>query len=192
MKRTLPRWFPAGVLAALLAGCSAPPLTLYTLAAPASPAATQPSLGTKPLVIEIARLSVPDELDSQDIVVRDGSILQRSSSGRWASRFSLGATDRLTARLAATRPAALITDRQQSEPPTYRIVINLGRLDVDTAGHATLEADWLIVPHDPTRPVRRNRVRFVATGPVAADQDVVALDGIMLDRLAGAIDIAGL
>jgi len=74
------------VLCLLLAACAAPKLTLYTLdTAPAE--APQPN---KPrAVIAVARVSIPDELDTQDIMVRDASTLRRSSLGRWASRLSL-------------------------------------------------------------------------------------------------------
>jgi uncharacterized protein len=178
-------------VALLLASCGAPPLTLYTLDTPSS-VADVPPLGAKPMVIEIVRVTVPDELDTQDIVLRNADTLQRSSEGRWASRLSLGITDRLTERLAARRPAALITDRPQASTPPYRVLINISRLDVTAAGTARLDADWMIVPRDAAKPILRDRARFTATGPVATDPDVVALVGGLLDRLAGAIDVTKL
>jgi len=184
----------AGALALTVVSCGAPPLTLYTLAAPnaSNPASPRPPLGRKPTVIEIVRVTVPDEIDTEDILVRNGSTLRRSERGRWASRLSLGITDRLTARLAASRPDALVADRLQAETASYRVLINISRLDVTSGGVATLEADWLIAPHDPALPTRRNRARFSATGPVATDQEIVALEEKLLDQLAGAIDISAL
>jgi hypothetical protein len=179
-----------GAAALLLAGCAGPPLTVYTLNVPSSPAESAP-LGSG-VVIQIVRVAVPDELDSQDIVYRNGDILHRSQIGRWASRMSLGITDRLTERLAARRPDALVTDQPRADAATYRVQINISRLDVTAAGSATLEADWTIVPRDPAKPVLRDRVRLTASGSVATDQDVVALVGGLLDRLAAAIDVAGL
>jgi uncharacterized lipoprotein YmbA len=177
------------IAAALLQGaCAAPPLTLYTLGAPAIASNAVP-LGKKPIVIAVARVTVPDELDTEDIVVRDGSTLRRSRLGRWSNRFSLGITDRLTERLAARHPNALVTDRPLAETPSDRVLINIGRLDVTTDGAATLDADWLVVPRDVARPTRRDRGHFSATGPVATDQDVVTLVGGVLDRLAAAIEI---
>jgi uncharacterized lipoprotein YmbA len=161
---------------------------LYTLEAPSAASEAVP-LGNKPVVIAVARVTVPDELDTEDIVVRDGSTLRRSSPGRWASRLSLGITDRLTERLAERRPDALVTDRPLTETPSYRVLINIGQLDVTAAGVATLDADWLVVPRDTAPPARRDRGRFTAAGPVATDQDVVTLVGGLLDQLAGAIDI---
>ncbi|HEX4365292.1 MAG TPA: PqiC family protein [Rhodopila sp.] len=184
MKR---RSFLPWAVALLLASCASPPLTLYTLGTP--PASDAAPLGARPVVIAVARVTMPDELDTEDLVVRDGSTLHRSTKGRWASRLSLGITDRLTQRLAERRPDALVTDRPLSDTPTERIQVNIGRLDVDSNGTATLDADWMIVPRDPKTPTRRDRGHFTATGPVATDADVVALLGKVLDQLAAAIDV---
>jgi hypothetical protein len=174
------------LLCLLLAACAAPKLTLYTLDT-APPELLQPN---KPrVVIAVARVTLPDELDTQDIVVRDGSTLRRSSLGRWASRLSLGITDRLTERLGKRYPDALVTDRPLAETPAERVVVNISRLDVTSAGETTLDADWVVVPRDPRRPTSRDRLHVTATGPVATDQDVVTLVGDLLDRLAAAINI---
>ena len=186
MKR---RAFLPGAAALLLASCASPPLTLYTLGT--SPASDAVPLGARPVVIAIARVTMPDDLDTEDIVVRDGSTLRRSTKGRWASRLSLGITDRLTQRLAERRPDALVTDRPLSDAPTDRIQVNIGRLDVTSAGIATLDADWMIVPRNPRVPTRRDRGHFTASGPVATDADVVALLGKVLDQLAAAMKIGG-
>jgi uncharacterized lipoprotein YmbA len=174
--------------AALLASCATPPLTLYTLGAPPSASDAAP-LGRRPVVIAVARVTLPDQLDTEDILVRDGSTLRRSTRGRWASRLSLGITDRLTERLAQRRPDALVTDRPLTDTPSVRLLVNIGRLDVTTAGVATLDADWIIVPRDAAARTVRDRGHFTASGPVATDQDVVALLGVVLDQLAAAIDI---
>ncbi len=181
----------AVLLCALLASCAAPPLALYTLGGPAVASDAAP-LGGRAIVIEIRRVTLPDYLDTQDILLRRGNTLERSVRGRWASRLSLGITDLLTGRLARRRPDALVTGQPQTEAPSYRVLININRLDVTADGTATLEADWQIVPRDPALPTRRDRAGFSAAGPVATDQDVVTLEETVLDRLAAAIDIASL
>ena len=182
------RWIP--VLACLaLANCAAPPLTRYTLAGTPAGGSGFGPLGKNPLVIVVGRVSVPDELDSADIVVRDGSTLRRSQSGRWTSRLSLGITDRITERLAARYPGMLVTDRPLSEAAADRVLINIGRLDVTTAGATSLEADWLVVPSGAGGRVTRARAAFHMTGPVATDLDVVTLVGLLVDRLAAVIVI---
>jgi len=176
-----------------LSSCAAPPVTLYALGASGVRGAVVP-LRPGSVVIEVARVTLPDYLDTQDILVRRGSALETSHTGRWASRLSLGATELLAGILAQTRPEALVTDQPQTAAPAYRLSINISRLDVTTeqAGRATLDADWLIVPRDPALPARRDRIRLSADGPVATDQAVVTLETTLLTRLAHAIDITRL
>ncbi len=172
--------------ASLLAGCAAPPLTLYTLGGPAiASGAGAPAPAAR--VIEIPRVTLPDYLDSEDILVRRGSVLQRSTQGRWATRLSMGVTGLITARLAARDPAVLVTSQPQLEAPAARVWINISRLDVTSDGVATLEADWAAVPRGAAIPAHRERARFTATGPAATDQDVVALEEAVLTQLADAI-----
>ena len=173
------------------ASCASPPLSLYTLESSDTPAQTA-RFTSKAIVIEIRRVVIPDFLDTQDILVRDGNTLQRSTHGRWASRLSLGITRYLAGLLAARRPDALITDQPQLEAPSYRILVVISTLDVTSPGIATLEADWTIVPRNPTLSTRRRRGRFTASGPVASDQDVVTLLQAVLTQLADAIDISSL
>ncbi len=173
----------------LMTSCASPPLALYTLTPSDAPVATV-AFGDRVPVIEIRRVVVPDYLDTQDILVRNGNILQRSPHGRWASRLSIEVTRYLTGLLAARRPNALITDQLPVATPNDRIFITISNLDVTSAGLATLEADWTIVPQNPAQPIRRQRVRFTANGPVDTDQDVVILTQALLTRLADAIDIA--
>jgi uncharacterized lipoprotein YmbA len=179
------------VVASLATSCASPPLALYTLGPPGVASGADP-FGSKVLVIEVRRVAVPDYLDTQDIVVRDGNTLVRSTQGRWASRVSLGVTSFLTARLAQRRPDALVTDQPQIAPPSYRLFITISALDITKSGAATLDANWTIVPRNPAAPILRDRGHFTSTGPVATDQDVVTLTEAVLRQLADAIDIANL
>ncbi len=174
----------------LLAGCAAPPLTLDTLGTPEARSGAAP-LSKAPVVIAVGRVTIPDELDTEDLVVRDGSTLRRSSRGRWGSRLSLGITDRLTERLGQRYKDAVVTARPLLETPAQRVLVNIGRLDVTPSGTATLDADWVVVPREPGRVVRRDRTQITVSGPVATDQDVVTLIGLAVDRLAAAIAVDG-
>jgi uncharacterized lipoprotein YmbA len=184
------RFAPAAAMALLLAACAGPPLTLYTLAPPAP--SPQAPLASPAVVIQVARVTVPDALDSQDLLVRSGNTLNRSATGRWATRLSVAITDLLTARLAQILPAALVTDQPQAETPTYRLSVHISRFDIAAPGTASVAADWLILPRDPALPPRRGRVAFTETGRVATDQDVVALTQRCSERVADAIDVAEL
>lgn len=174
------------VAAVLTTSCASPPLALYTLEA-AAPAAPASSSSGKFKVVEIRRAIVPDYLDNQDIMVRQGSTLVRSSRGRWASRLSLGATHFVTTELAQARPDILVTDQPQVEAPDYRVFVTISRFDVVADGTATLEADWLIVPRASGLPSQRRRGQFSATGSVSTDQDVVSLSRSLLAQLSQAI-----
>jgi uncharacterized lipoprotein YmbA len=177
----------------ILGSCASPAVILYTLAASA-PSGSQRPFGQHPVVIVVDRVALPDELDSQDILIRKGSVLERSHTGRWASRLSLGITDLVTDRLAKSRPDALVTNQPQTTTPAYTIRINISQLDLvmDAAppgGTATLEADWMIVAQNPAVPVQRDRTRVQLAGPVGTDHDVVALMAATVIRLAAAIDL---
>jgi len=181
------RWMPALMLTALLVGCAGPKLVTYTLTLPPT---TTPErmLPRKPLVISVPAITVPNDLDGTDIIVRDGSVLQRSRAGRWASRLSVGVTARLAERLAERYPQAVVTTTPVSDTPALSIRINISRLDVGADGTGVLEADWTIVPGNPRQPERQQRVRIVQSGAVATDADVVALLGQLVDALAADID----
>ncbi|MBS0639374.1 MAG: membrane integrity-associated transporter subunit PqiC [Proteobacteria bacterium] len=174
-------------MALALAGCAGPPLSTYTLSLPPSPAAEAP-LGPAPKVIAVSRVVLQSDMDGTDMILRDGSVLRRSLTGRWGSRLSVGMTDRLTERLAARYPRAVVTTTPLTDAPTVSIRVTVGRFDIDTAGNAVLEAAWLIVPANPKLPVRQDRTRITLQAPVATDQDVVDVTGALVDRLAARID----
>lgn len=170
-----------------LAGCAGPPLTTYTLSLPPSPAPEAP-LGRAPKVVAVSRIVLQSDIDGTDLILRDGSVLQRSMTGRWGSRLSVGMTDRLTERLAARYPRALVTASPLTDTPTVSIRMTVSRLDIDTAGNAVLEAAWVVVPANPRLPVRQDRTRIALQAPVATDLDVVDVTGALVDRLAAQVD----
>lgn len=142
--------------------------------------------------LEVTRLALPDYLDTRDILVRTGQVVVPSHEGHWASRLSLGATDLVTDTLALRLPDLLVTDEPPALTPTYRIIINVSRLEVTSQGFAVLEADWLIRTVDPNTLLERSRGRFEASGPVAHDGEVVALEQDVLKQLGAAIDVSTL
>jgi uncharacterized lipoprotein YmbA len=178
----------ASAIAVVLGSCAGPPLKLYTLGTGHAEAEGK-AFNRSPVVIAVARVTLPDELDNDDILVRSGPSFLRSSRGRWSARLSTEVTERLTAQLAARRPDALVTSSPQGQTPSYRIMITLSRFDVSVEGHATLAADWLIVPGDPAASPRRDRTTFTMDGSVATDQDVVLLEGRVMDRLGQSIGL---
>jgi cholesterol transport system auxiliary component len=174
--------------ALLLAGCADPPLKLYTLGEPSVSGNARP-LTRGAAVIEVNRLILPDDLDSEDILQRNGNVVERSATGRWVSRLSLLATDRVTSRLAMRDPDALVTDGWPAESPDYRVMIHVARLDVASNGLALMVADWQISARDPRKPPIRGRAQIRLSGPTATDADIVRLETSLFDRLADAIAV---
>ena len=170
----------------LLAACAAPPLTLYTLGDQEG-AAPAPPLGDHPVVVEVVRVSIPDDFDTEDILLHHGNILRRSKTGRWASRLSLEITALLTHDLAARYPQALVTDVRQLTSPADRLLISISQFDVTAQGQARLTADWQVVPENSDAKIVRARAQFSLSGAVATDQDVVTLEGELIKRLAASI-----
>jgi uncharacterized protein len=184
-------------VAAALAGCAAAPaLNLYTLSGgspsdDSSTALTGPPPRGAP-IIEIARVSLPEYLDSRELYVRRGDALERSSTGRWASRLSIAATDLLTTQLMMRLPDAWVTDQPQARTPDYRMIVHIDRLDIMSSGTGVVEADWEIVPRGASGEIIRRRTRFSMNGAVGTDEAVVHFERLLLDRLAGEIDVSSM
>lgn len=176
----------AMLTALALAACAARPLRLYTLNDPAA-LGSAGHLHPGAPVIEVDRLALPDYIDTLDIVLRHGSVLERSDGARWASRLSILATNLLTAQLATRAPGELVTDQWRGTAPDYRIMVQVTRLDVTTAGVASLDAYWQIMPRDPQLQTLRDRTQIRLTGPVATDPEVITLETRLFEHLAAAI-----
>jgi uncharacterized lipoprotein YmbA len=187
---------PLPVVALALAGCAAaPPLRVYMLAqGPAGSAgamtAVDPVAPPGAPVIEIARVSLPDYLDSRDLLVREGDQLQRSSTGRWANRLAPATSDLLTAQLALRRPDTWVTDQPQARTPDYRLLVHISRLDITNTGTGTVEAVWELVPADACEAVIRHRSQFTMSAAVDTDERVARFERALLERLASDIDIS--
>ncbi|WP_046899476.1 membrane integrity-associated transporter subunit PqiC [Gluconobacter oxydans] len=170
----------------LLSGCTSPPVRFYTLGAPAIGNDLPPSTASA-TVLAVDPVIVPDYLDSQDILVRNGDLLDRSANGRWASRLSRGITDLVTAQLSRSWPAVFVTTHPTAGSPQTRLAITINRLDVTKAGQGTLEADWSFIPADEHYPVVHQRASFSTQGSTATDDGITAVTRALVDQLAAKI-----
>ncbi|MFT9016081.1 MAG: PqiC family protein [Acetobacter sp.] len=173
---------------ALLSGCAGPPLRLYTLGMPADQQNQPPRLSSRATTIAISRVVIPDYLDSQDMLVRRGEEIIRSSRSRWATRLSLGITDLITNEISSSHPNQLITDQPLTDVATMRVQVNISRFDVDENGQATLDANWAVLPSDPDKPLIRDRVQLHESGSISTDADVAALMRRMVIKLADQVN----
>ncbi|MFT8591185.1 MAG: PqiC family protein [Acetobacter orientalis] len=172
----------------LLSGCASPPLRLYTLGMPSDQNVQPPHLSARAQTVQIARIMLPDYLDTQDMVIRNGEEILRSPKSRWATRLSVGITDLITNEIATFHPTLLITDQPLADAATLRIQVNVSRFDVDTDGQAVLDAYWAIMPQDPQQPLIRERAHLTANGSVASDADMAALMRKLVIMLADKVN----
>ncbi|AHJ63346.1 Hypothetical protein GbCGDNIH3_1455 [Granulibacter bethesdensis] len=170
----------------LFAGCAAPALRVYTLSAQESRAPAPESIPARQ-IIGLSRVQVPDYLDTQDIILRHGQELHRSSNGRWATRLSLGITAAIGDRLATRWPDAQIVQGPQSQSPDSRIQIVVTRFDVGEDGQALLEAGWTITRIGSKHAPERDRTVITASGPIKTDDDIARMMRSMLLQLADRI-----
>lgn len=135
-----------------LSSCSSSPITLYTL--------TETQSGTKPAVsasvadttpvLEIPRVTIPAYIDSQDIMVRDERIVERSSNGRWAGRLSEMITDAIVEDIQSARPNLFVTTDSVAKTANARLLITITKLSISKSGMAEIEGNWVFVPLRPT------------------------------------------
>lgn len=183
------------VVSMLNACVAAPPLTIYDLSesptqdAVSTVAADPPPSRGMP-VIEVARVTLPAYLDSQDLIVRRGDVLERSSTARWASRLSIAATELLTAQLEHRETGAWVTDQAPARTADYRLMVHISRLDITRAGGGVVEADWELVPRGASGQVIRRRIDFTMKGSVTTDPKVATFERALLEHLAEEIDLS--
>lgn len=168
----------------LLAGCASPQLHIYTLGIPLHADTKSLQVSPQTTVVQVNRVVMPDYLDCQDIITRQGEEIRRSPNSRWASRLSLGVTDLITNEVAATQHNALFTDQPLAQTADMQVMIAISEFDVDISGHAILNAHWAIVPRDRHKPLLRNIVHLAANGPVRTDADTAALMRNLVMQLA--------
>lgn len=177
----------------ILGGCSAPPLKYYTfnenIINQSTNKITQYS-ETSPTII-ITPITLPDYLDTTDIVTRENSSLHHSVNGRMSSVLSVAVTDYVTHLLSVKNPTLFITNQRQVGMPTSQILINISHLDVQNLGNqngsAILEADWCIIPRNEHLPINKQKGTFFASGSIASDSDVIKIEQALLIQLVNQI-----
>ncbi|QNT77706.1 PqiC family protein [Entomobacter blattae] len=176
------------LLLGAISACASPPIKLYTLGSPAIATGALP-ISSSSTVVAVSRVAVPSYLDTVDITVRRGVLLDHSSEGRLASRFSIGATDLITARLAQRHLNLYVTSQPLLEEYNYTLQININRFDITEEGNGTLSATWALIPKNQAIPVTRQSGNFTAHGPTATDDDTVKMGQNLLTQLADRITL---
>jgi len=182
------RIVPLAMLAAaalmLLCGCGSFPLpSVYILGDPTMPVASLSSEAGRP-VFALDTVTVPDYLDSTDIVRQAGSNEVRvSSSSQWGERLSVGLTRALVSALSRRLPNVVIERRTDDEAP-WRILVDIQHFDIGTNGECTLSARWHIISANGMTASVGEDGTFTEPGGGSTDAAAVAAMTLATDQLA--------
>ena len=109
-------------------------------------------------IIRLLPVSVPDYLDTQDILLRSGrNEVKANPTGRWAERLSVGLTHALAAALASRLPAADIVANRPIVPPAQQILVDVETFEISPDGQCQLTGRWTISSGDGLRVLRSGR-----------------------------------
>jgi uncharacterized lipoprotein YmbA len=179
------RLFPALAPLLLVAACGGTPSArVYVLGDPVAPAQTIEVQSQRP-VVRLLPVSVPDYLDTREILRRDRSNeLTASPTGLWADRLSVGMTQALAGFLTADLRGVVVVTGQPDAPPARQIMVDVLGFEIGPDGRCILNARWETVSGDGGKLLRRENDSFVEQAAKSSDGSVVAAMTRAIDRLA--------
>jgi uncharacterized lipoprotein YmbA len=139
---------------------------------------------------------VPDYLDTEDILLREGAHgLAATPGARWGERLSAGMTRALTAALIARLPDFRVAAARPPDPLARQVLVDVSAFDVDRDARCELRASWTITVAGAAAPAQRGQAVFVTpagSASPAPDSTVVAAMAATVALLADAVahDIA--
>ncbi len=172
-------------LTALLAGCgfASPPPRTYVLGTPATETAGIRSQADLP-ILELRTVSVPDYLDTSDILRRVGpNEVIASPAGRWGERLSVGLTQALAAALASRMPDVAI-DTDPAPEAARRLFVDVERLDIGGDGQCLMVARWRVMPTNGLAALAKEQATFHETAAATDDAALAAAVTRVVDHLA--------
>jgi uncharacterized lipoprotein YmbA len=184
-----PLWLFPGLVLILVASCTGPPTPrIYVLGDPADPAPVVEVLPGRS-VIRLLPVSIPDYLDTRDILFRSGrNEVKASPTGRWAERLSTGVTHALVAALTTRLPGADVVAEQPATSAAQQIMVDVQAFEIGPDRQCLLIAQWTLSDGD--RILRRERNSFVEQPTDTSDAAVAAAMSRIIDRLASQIAAA--
>ncbi len=139
--------------------------------------------------IELKTVTVPDFLDTTDIVRRSGANETiASTTGQWGERVSLGVTHALAADLARRMPNFVIESRGAYEP-ARRLLVEVQRFEIGEDGLCTLTARWRIASADDKVRSNSEQGTFVVETTSKSDAAAASAMTSAIDQLAGQIAV---
>jgi uncharacterized lipoprotein YmbA len=189
------KWWPACALV-VLSGCSSGPAPRTFLLDPPLQGGNDRSPAADGPVVQVQIVTVPDYLDTEDIVTRDNAHeLKASASGKWGERLSSGITDALTSALATRLPAYQVMPARPADRHARQIRVDVDAFDVWGDGRCALGASWTILEPGAAAVAPTRHEVFLTPAvkaSAAGDAAVVAAMAATIDKLADALahDIA--
>jgi uncharacterized lipoprotein YmbA len=187
MTLSLPRVLTLVGVALLLWGCGTFRLpTIYALGEPGRP--TPGVIDETGLPhIELPTVTVPDDLDTTDIIRRTASnTVTPSATGVWNERLSLGITRALTTDLTGRLPNMVIDSRAGYEP-SRRLLVDIERFEIGADGQCTLTARWRVTAAGDKRQPNSEQGTFVETSTSRTDAAEALAMTSAIDQLASQI-----
>jgi uncharacterized protein len=175
------------VVAILLNGCgTSPTIRIYELGNPAPATAGLWSEAGLP-IIELKPVSVPDYLDSSDILRSVGpNEVTASPTGRWGERLSLGLTHALASGLATRLPKTVIDTTSDTEP-ARRLLVTVEQFEIEADGKCLLSARWRLTAADGAATASGERGIFSEAAGSIDDAAIAAAMSRAVDQLADRI-----
>jgi uncharacterized lipoprotein YmbA len=177
-----------GAAALIIAcGCSStPPTRLYVLeTTPVSPLYSLPA----DLRLTLGPVMMPEYLERQQIVVRDGGRLRMSGYDRWGEPLGRGVTSILTEQLSAATGSEILPFMWPGgTAEDWRIPLEIIRFEAQAPGRVLLEARWVLMSPDGEETGSRHRASFESPVDTDDHEQIVRVSSQLLSELA--VDIA--
>ncbi|HXN10479.1 MAG TPA: PqiC family protein, partial [Steroidobacteraceae bacterium] len=160
----------------LAAGCSAGPAPrTYLLDPPLQYAAAPAAVPAGPL-IQVPTVTLPDYLDTEDILLREGAHgLAASPAARWGERLSAGVTHALMAALVNRLPDYRVSPARPPDPLARQILVDVTAFDVGRDGRCELRASWSITTPGAVSTALGRQAVFVTPAAGASRADAAAV-----------------
>jgi len=137
--------------------------------------------------IELKTVTVPDYLDTTEIVRRTASNEVRTSeTGQWGERLSLGITRALAIDLTRRLPHTVIESRGAYEP-SVRLFVDVERFDIGEDGRCALTARWRVTASGAKDQLNSEQGTFIETSTAKTDTAEASAMTAAIDQLAGQI-----
>ncbi len=189
MTRSFGRGLAVAGATLLLWGCGTFPLPkVYVLG---DPGPSTPGVADEAGLphIELKTVTVPDYLDTTEIIRRSASNeVTASVSGRWGERVSEGITHAMAIELARRLPKFVIESRGAYEP-SRRLLVDVERFEIGDDGRCVLSARWRVTSSGDQVQSDSERGTFIEVAASNSDAAAALALTAAIDRLAGKIAI---